>query len=198
MQFRISHVARGVAAVAASAALPVVGVPAASGAHPVRATVAQDGPACNEAEAQAAVRQKPFRRALWRALGRRFARPKGMPASDEFVIGMFVLYEVECYDLTGDGHDEMIVEPACCNTSSPDPWAIFAPVGDRWRLAYHRLRANVWSVHTSTYRSEDGSHQASVEAKIPVFRRRDALCCPSRFKYAYTVYDGTRFVRRVH
>jgi hypothetical protein len=159
------------------------------GSAAVAPTNAQAAPACSKAAAKRAVVTTPFGARIRAAVGRSFFA--GRP-----VMGVFGVYRATCVDLTGDGKREMLAQLLCCTVGSIDPWAIFTPDGDRWHLAFSRVRTNNFGTQLGSFASDDtgGARRPAVEEKVPVYGPGDANCCPSSFDYRYTVWDGGRFV----
>jgi len=135
------------------------------------------GPACSKAAAMRATTGSAFGREILAS-----------PSKPERIFPPFIVEQVACRDLTGDGQREMIVLLECCTISTQDPWAIFTPRGRRWRLAFSRPRDQVWN------RLEIRSNEVIV--KNPVYARDDSNCCPSAFAYSSALWNGTRFEAR--
>jgi len=134
-------------------------------------------PACSKAAAMRATTGSAFGRQILAS-----------PSKPRRIFPMFIVWQVACRDLTGDGRREMIVLLGCCTVSTEDPWAIFTPEGARWRLAFSRPRDQVWN------RLEIRPNEVIV--KSPVYARDDANCCPSAFAYSSALWNGTRFEAR--
>jgi hypothetical protein len=170
-------------ALAVTAVVVLIGGAAASPAP------AQAAPACSKTAAKRAVVTTSFAARIKRATGKSFYR--GLP-----VMRIFGVYQARCFDLTGDGQREMLVQLLCCTVGSIDPWAIFTPHGNRWHLAFSRVKTNNFGTAIGMYDSDvpGGQRRPAVEEKIPVYSRDDPNCCPSSYHYRYTVWDGQRFV----
>jgi hypothetical protein len=75
--------------------------------------------------------------------------------------------------------------------SSPDPWGIYVATGGVWRLAFARYDQHIWRLGIRRV----GGRRAVVE-KVPIYRRSDANCCPSAFRYRVVRWNGERFVTK--
>jgi len=160
-----------------------------AGIGAVGATPAQAAPACSKKAAKLAVGKSSFASRIKHSLGADFF-------AGQRVMQLFRVYRVHCFDLTLDGKREMVVELGCCTGSSFDPWAIFTPKDNRWRLRYSRVRTNNSGLDVDLFNSdvEGGPQLPAVEEKLPVYDSDDANCCPSGYEYEYTVWSGQRFV----
>ncbi|HWT92829.1 MAG TPA: hypothetical protein VN238_07520, partial [Solirubrobacteraceae bacterium] len=168
----------GLAPLAALIALLVLAaaVPAASAAP--AATAAQGAQlACTKDAARIALQRTTI---LDDELGAFFG--------DDFnLLTTFVVGKVICRDLTGDGAREMTVTLECCTVSSPRPLVIFGSESGEWaaRYALSGLKPHpVWNVKASG---------RAILFRSPVWRRDDALCCPSSFRKYRVVYTDGRF-----
>ena len=146
---------------------------------------------CTRRGAKRAARQAGFNRQIRRRM-RRWLIGSRMPVFELFQVG-----KVFCRDMTGDGRRERVVEFLCCTVSSPRPWAILQRRGGRWRIGYSRVRTLHFGFDTAVFEFARGEFWA-VEEEIPVYRRGDANCCPSSFRYRYTRWDRGRRVFRVY
>jgi hypothetical protein len=144
---------------------------------------ASAAPSCSKRGAASAVAHTAFGSQI---------RRSGILRPGERVLGLFGVYRVHCRDLLGSRRREMVVELACCTVSSPDPWAIFSARGNRWRLRFSRVRADVRRLSVGRFRVR-GHVRRAVQEKLAVLRPTDPNCCPSAYRYRYTFWDGRHF-----
>jgi hypothetical protein len=106
--------------------------------------------------------------------------------SDDPLFGGFgwVVTDLTCRDLTGDGVEEMVAQMSCCTAGVPDPWAIFRAEGGEWLLAFYR--DNIQAALTV-------QGDAIVE-KSPAYAAGDPTCCPSSSRFGRVTWDGSEFV----
>jgi hypothetical protein len=171
--------AQGAAVIVAVTVALLLGVASAS---------AQASPTCSVSSARHAVVQTPFASKI---------RRKVAFAPSQKVLDVFAIAHVHCYDLTGDGRNEMIVELVCCTGSSLDPWAIFTPRGERWSLGFSRINTQVFMLTVGAFAplGRAAANGRAVEEKIPEYGPGEPSCCPSSYRYAYTSWRGASFVR---
>lgn len=150
---------------------------------------AQAAPRCGKGAAKKAVTQTSVARRIKHQL------PSLYFSRNQTVLQVFRVARVHCYDLTDDGQQEMIVEMSCCTVSSYDPWAIFKARGGKWSLRFSRVKTANFGLRAALFDSdvEGGSSRSAVEEKIPVYANLDSNCCPSSFRFRYTVWTGKRF-----
>ncbi len=132
---------------------------------------------CSQTRAMEAVSSTEFE-SLVRELG---AVPPGDPL---FGGSGYVVDDLTCRDLTGDGIEEMVVQLACCTGGSPSPWAIFVAEDSEWELAFHR----------ENIQAELSVQGDAVVEKSPAYLSGDPTCCPTTFRFGSVTWDGADFV----
>ena len=141
--------------------------PAAPASSP-RGSGRAAAPSCTKVSARKAVaRSTKFSRAI-RRLGN----------------GRYGVRRVVCADLDHDGDRDMAALMVCCTVSSYSPVVIFRNIGGKWRPAFIKTKLIVFRM------SRKGR---SLRLKTPRYRRTDANCCPSSYRYYSVTWKGTRF-----
>lgn len=144
---------------------------------------------CEGSRALKVVESTSFPSKIYKQLGKRFGFPRHVMGK------VYNVASKSCRDLDGDGRAEMTVLLRCCTVSSPSPWAIFSRGQHGWRLRYYRINVSVWRLRTAVFSFEfDGRRHAAIEEKLPEYGPNSAHCCPSSYTYAYTVWNGRRYV----
>jgi hypothetical protein len=95
----------------------------------------------------------------------------------------YVVVELICRDLTGDGAEEMVAELDCCTGGAPTPWAIFVTHERSWRPAFYRTAIQA----TLSVRGGD------VVERSPAYAPGEPTCCPSSFRLGRIAWDGDEF-----
>jgi hypothetical protein len=134
------------------------------------------GPGCSKPAAKDAVLDSEFEASV-RELG------AVQPADPLFGGFGYVVAEVICRDLTGDGAEEMVAQLGCCTGGSPSPWAIFVDEDGAWQPAFYR---------TGIQASLSVEGDAIVE-KSPAYAAGEPTCCPSTFRFGRVSWDGSEF-----
>jgi hypothetical protein len=126
------------------------------------------GPRCTRAAARAAVAKS-------RSMSRAIRRLRN---------GRYVVGKVICADLDRDGDRDMAALMVCCTVSSYSPVVIFRNTAAKWRPSYTKTKLTVFRM----------SRRAnSLRLKTPRYRRSDANCCPSRYRYYKIGWSGKQF-----
>jgi hypothetical protein len=138
---------------------------------------------CTREIASAVISPSSFGRAIKKKL-RRFVEAGAGP-----ILG-YGIDELLCRDVTRDGRREMVVLLKCCTANTPTPWAIFARRSGSWRPIFQVVSRKI---SVSDLRV---SKKGDVLEKLPRYEQGDAVCCPSRYSYRVTHWNGSRFVVR--
>lgn len=96
---------------------------------------------------------------------------------------VFGVYKVWCRDFTLDGRRDMAVNLLCCTVSSPRPLVVFVNTGVGWKVGWQRFNSQAWSPRAAG---------RTLRYRAPVYKRTDANCCPSRFRYYKLLYRHGR------
>jgi hypothetical protein len=95
----------------------------------------------------------------------------------------YVVVEVICSDLTGDGAEELVVELDCCAGGAPTPWAILVAGERGWQPAFYRTGIQA----TLSVRGSE------VVERSPAYAAGEPTCCPSSFRLGRIGWNGSGF-----
>lgn len=134
-----------------------------------------------------AVGDDPFAREHGFAIWQRFPDPPAwsvvfafVDPPDAEVLGI----RLRSGDLTGDGHDDVLVFEETGGTGACGTWTVVAASADGVRRLFRR----------KTCDAEFLIRGEALELREAVFEPGDAHCCPSAFRYATFEWDGSRFI----
>ncbi|MEA2171137.1 MAG: hypothetical protein QOF76_4437 [Solirubrobacteraceae bacterium] len=152
---------------------------AVAGIAATAAPAAHAAPTCSKTSAMDRIEANaPFVAAI---------RKTGALQPDESVSDVFGIADITCADLTGDKRKEMTVTLDCCTAASPTPFAIFTAKDDGWKLAYRTTKLLI---------SDQRRKGQKIILTHPVYKRTDALCCPSSMRDYTVAYKDGEFHRR--
>lgn len=130
--------------------------------------------ACSKASAKRAVVES----GVFNAAFDEFFGESASPEADE-LFEVFGVYKVWCRDFTLDGRRDMAVNLLCCTVSSPRPLVVFVDTDAGWQVGWQRFNSQAWRPR---------SVGRTLRYRTPVYRRTDANCCPSTFRYYKLTY----------
>lgn len=131
---------------------------------------------CSKRAAEAAMAQVSGAKHLARRIGGPFTK-------------IFSPFKLFCSDVTHDGKRDMTALFGCCTAASPTPLGVFVSAGSHWKLKFSSLRPLIYGLSVK---------HGDLYEKRPVYRRSDALCCPSSYRRYRLHYSHGHFrTRRV-
>lgn len=134
-----------------------------------------------------AIGEDPFAREHGFAVWQRFPDPPAWSVVHAFVEGPrrgVLGIRLQTGDLTGDGHDDVLVFAETGGTGACGTWRVVAASPEGTDTAFRRKTCDADLV------IRDGA----LELREAVYQADDPHCCPSAFRYATLEWDGERFV----
>ncbi|HEX6230919.1 MAG TPA: hypothetical protein VF029_04350 [Actinomycetota bacterium] len=134
-----------------------------------------------------AVGEDPFAREHGFAIWERFPEPPAWSVVYAFVDpprrGVLGI-RLQVGDLTGDGHDDLLVFEETGGSGACGTWRVVAASPDDTGTAFRRKTCD------AGFRIRGGA----LELREAVYEPDDPHCCPSAFRYATYEWNGDRFV----
>jgi len=131
--------------------------------------------------------EDPFARQHGFAVWERFAEPPAWSVVYAFVDaprrGVLGI-RLQAGDLTGDGHDDVLVFEETGGSGACGTWRVVAATEEGTTLLFKR----------KTCDAELLIRDGALELREAIYEPEDPHCCPSAFRYATLEWDGARFV----
>lgn len=134
-----------------------------------------------------AVGDDPFAREHGFAIWQRFPEPPAWSVVFAFVDApraAVLGIRLQSGDLTGDGHDDVLVFEETGGTGACGRWKVIAATSEATDVAFER----------KTCDAEFLVRAGALQLREAVYEPGDPHCCPSAFRYATYEWDGSTFV----